>query len=173
VSITTVVVTMGSGQLAIAGLVGRESVEVRGRSCPIGYRYRPEALAQPARLEADTLYVAGGLYGNPFALQAVLERADREPGGPAAIVFNGDFHWLDIDPDDFRAISQMVLAHHATKGNVEAELASDEDAGCGCAPPTTSATTWWAAPTRSSPGCARPPVGSPSWCGVWGSCPGT
>ena len=27
------------------------------------------------------------------------------------------------------------LAHHATKGNVEAELASDEDAGCGCACP--------------------------------------
>jgi hypothetical protein len=135
VSITTVVVTMGSGQLAIAGLVGRESVEVRGRSCPIGYRYRPEALAQPARLEADTLYVVGGLYGNPVALEAALERADREPGGPAAIVFNGDFHWLDVDPDDFRAVSQTVLAHHATKGNVEAELASDEDAGCGCAYP--------------------------------------
>jgi hypothetical protein len=110
-------------------------MDVRGRSCPIGYRYRPEALAQPARLEADTLYVVGGLYGNPVALRAVLERADREPGGPAAIVFNGDFHWLDIDPNDFRAISRSVLAHHATKGNVEAELASEEDAGCGCAYP--------------------------------------
>jgi hypothetical protein len=111
-------------------------VEVRGRSCPLGYRYRPEALAQPARLEADTLYVVGGLYGNPVALDAVLERADRETGGPAAVVFNGDFHWLDVAPDDFRAVSQAVLAHHAIKGNVEAELASeDEDAGCGCAYP--------------------------------------
>jgi hypothetical protein len=111
-------------------------VEVRGRSCPIGYRYQPEALAQPARLEADTLYVVGGLYGNLLALRALLERADRESGGLAAVVFNGDFHWLDVDPDDFRAISQAVLAHHATKGNVEAELASeDEDAGCGCAYP--------------------------------------
>jgi hypothetical protein len=107
-------------------------VEVRGRSCPIGYRYQPEVLAQAARLEADTLYVVGGLYGNLVALRAVLERADREPGGPAAVVFNGDFHWLDVDPDDFRAVSQAVLARHATKGNVEAELGSEDDGGCGC-----------------------------------------
>jgi len=110
-------------------------MEVRGRTCPLTYRYQPEALAQPAHLEADTLYVVGGLYGNPAALQTLLERADREPDGPPAIVFNGDVHWLDIDPDDFRTISETVLAHHATKGNVEAELASDEDAGCGCAYP--------------------------------------
>jgi hypothetical protein len=110
-------------------------MDPRGRCCPLAYRYQPEALAQPAQLAADTLYVVGGLYGNLAALQAVLERADREPGGPATIVFNGDFHWLDLDPEDFHAISQTVLAHHATKGNVEAELAADEDAGCGCAYP--------------------------------------
>jgi hypothetical protein len=50
-------------------------------------------------------------------------------------VFNGDFHWLDTDPEDFVAISHAVLAHHAIRGNVEAELASEEDAGCGCAYP--------------------------------------
>jgi hypothetical protein len=53
-------------------------------------------------------------------------------------VFNGDFHWLDVDPEDFRAISETVLAHNATRGNVETELASegsDGDAGCGCAYP--------------------------------------
>ena len=111
-------------------------MEVPGRSCPVAYRYQPEALAQPARLEADTLYIVGCLYGNSGALQALLERADREPGGPATIVFNGDVHWLDVDPDDFQAISETVLAHHAIKGNVEAELAaSDEGAGCGCAYP--------------------------------------
>ena len=110
-------------------------MEVPGRSCPVAYQYQPEALAQPARLEADTLYVVGGLYGNSGALQALLERADREPGGPPTIVFNGDVHWLDVDPDDFQAISETVLAHHAIKGNVEAELASDEDVGCGCAYP--------------------------------------
>jgi hypothetical protein len=111
-------------------------VDPRGRSCSLAYRYQPEALAQPAQLEADTLYVVGGLYGNPTALAAVLERAHQEPGGPATIVFNGDFHWLDVDPDDFHTISETVLAHHATKGNVEAELAAeDETAGCGCAYP--------------------------------------
>ena len=35
-------------------------MDVRGRSCPIGYRYRPEALAQPARLDADTVYEDAG-----------------------------------------------------------------------------------------------------------------
>jgi hypothetical protein len=111
-------------------------MDPRGRSCPLAYRYQPEALAGPARLEADTLYVVGGLYGNLAALHAVLERADREPGGPATLVFNGDFHWLDVAPEDFEAISETVLAHHATKGNVEAELAAEDDAaGCGCAYP--------------------------------------
>jgi hypothetical protein len=117
---------------------GREALDPRGRVCPLPYRYRPEALARPAQLTADSLYVVGGLYGNPVALAAVLERAAGEPGGPATVVFNGDFHWLDVDPEDFQAISETVLAHHATKGNVEAELAaegSDEDAGCGCAYP--------------------------------------
>jgi hypothetical protein len=46
---------------------GRSTVEVPGRSCPLTYRYQPEALAQPAQLEADTLCVVGGLYGNPAA----------------------------------------------------------------------------------------------------------
>jgi hypothetical protein len=50
-------------------------------------------------------------------------------------VFNGDVHWLDVDPDDFQAISDTVLAHHAIKGNIEAELAADADSGCGCAYP--------------------------------------
>jgi hypothetical protein len=118
------------------GRKGEEDVDPRGRVCPLAYRYQPEALAQPAQLEADTLYVVGGLYGNPDALAAVLERAHQEPGGPATVVFNGDFHWLDVDPDDFRAISETVLAHHATRGNVEAELAAEDDtAGCGCAYP--------------------------------------
>jgi len=104
----------------------------------LAYWYQPDVLARPAQLEADTLFVVGGLYANPSALHAVLQRADQEPGGRTRVVFNGDFHWLDVDPDDFQAISETVLAHHATKGNVEAELAfggSAEDAGCGCAYP--------------------------------------
>jgi hypothetical protein len=101
----------------------------------MSYRYQPEALAQPAQLSASTLYVVGGLYGNPDALRAVLERADREPDATTAVVFNGDFHWLDLDQGDFEEITRTVLSHHAIKGNVEAELASAEDDGCGCAYP--------------------------------------
>jgi hypothetical protein len=110
-------------------------MSIRGRACPVSYRYRPEALAQPVQLSAETLYVVGGLYGNPAALRAVLQRGDREADGPPAIVFNGDFHWLDVDPEDFATISESILAHHASAGNVEAELAADQDAGCGCGYP--------------------------------------
>ena len=51
-------------------------MDPRGRSCPLAYRYQPEALAQPAQLEPDTLYVVGGLYGNLAALRTVLVGPD-------------------------------------------------------------------------------------------------
>ena len=74
----------------------------------------------------------------------MLERVAHEPGGPATIVFNGDFHWLDVDPEDFRAISQAVPAHHAIKGNVEAELTSRGPTRMrGVAAPTLTLKRWW------------------------------
>ncbi len=80
------------------------------------------------------LHVAGGLYGNPQALEALLELAATEPG--ARLVFNGDFNWFDVDTEDFRAINTAVLGHFATRGNVETELAQPgQDAGCGCGYP--------------------------------------
>jgi hypothetical protein len=107
-----------------------------GRTCPLAHRYGPEELATAAAFACETLYVVGGLYGNGVALEAVLERADRERHAPAAIVFNGDFHWLDVDADEFRRVTDQVLSHHAMKGNVEAGLAAAaDDAGCGCAYP--------------------------------------
>jgi len=69
-------------------------LEARGRSCPLSYRYQPEALAQPAQLEADTFFVVGGLYGNPVALAAALERAADEPGGPAATTAGDLLDWF-------------------------------------------------------------------------------
>jgi len=106
-----------------------------GRNCPLAYRYSPRVFDRPPQLEASTLYVIGGLYGNPEALAAALALAAREPH-PATIVFNGDFHWFDVDSRDFAAISEAVLAHAALRGNVETEIAVDEsDAGCGCAYP--------------------------------------
>jgi hypothetical protein len=107
-----------------------------GRSCPIAYRYSPEELATASVFACDSLYVAGGLYGNTVALECVLERVETERHGSAAVVFNGDFHWLDVDADEFRRVTEQVLAHYAISGNVEAELAATtDDAGCGCAYP--------------------------------------
>ena len=105
-----------------------------GRACPVGYRYGANALRAQPSVEADTIYVAGGLYGNPFALEALLGLVAGEPG--ARLVFNGDFNWFDTGSEDFRRINEAVLAHGATRGNVETELARPaQDAGCGCAYP--------------------------------------
>jgi len=106
-----------------------------GRSCPLHYRYSPQALAHAPDFQAATLYVIGGLYGNVPALEAVLDLAAREPA-PVTLAFNGDFNWFNIDDAGFRAINGEVLRHHALRGNVETEIASnDESAGCGCGYP--------------------------------------
>ncbi|OGA30332.1 MAG: hypothetical protein A3F77_05145 [Betaproteobacteria bacterium RIFCSPLOWO2_12_FULL_67_28] len=109
--------------------------EAPGRSCPVPYRYGAPALAACAAFEVETLWVAGGLYGNRFALARLLELFDAESGSKA-LVFNGDFHWFDCDGADFAAIDEAVGRHRATRGNVETELAgADAGAGCGCAYP--------------------------------------
>ena len=55
-----------------------------GRSCPTRYRYAPSVLARTPDLYADTLLVAGGLYGNAQALERILDLAAAEPGGATA-----------------------------------------------------------------------------------------
>jgi hypothetical protein len=109
-----------------------------GRTCPLHYRYPARIFARPPEVSCDVLYVVGGLYGNEPALDAVLDLYERERG-PKRLVFNGDFHWFDVDPARFERVSQRVLEHLALRGNVETELAvaADEssDAGCGCAYP--------------------------------------
>jgi len=108
---------------------------VAGRSCPADYRYGATALARAAELEVESVWIAGGLYGNGFALHALLEAFDAERG-KKALVFNGDFHWFDIAARDFAAIDEAVRRHHGLRGNVETELSRpDAGAGCGCAYP--------------------------------------
>ena len=107
-------------------------------SCPIDYHYGARALDRAPDFSAGTLYVVGGLYGNPEALEAVLEMKAREErtGGPVRLVFNGDFNWFDADPATFGQVNQAVLEHDAIQGNVEAELSREGDHGdCGCAYP--------------------------------------
>lgn len=109
--------------------------EAPGRHCPVSYRYGAGAFAGAPAVETETLWVAGGLYGNRFALERLLEMFDAERGA-GALVFNGDFHWFDADADDFAAIDAARRRYRATRGNVETELARPAaGAGCGCAYP--------------------------------------
>jgi hypothetical protein len=106
---------------------------IPGRGCPLSYRYDAARAFSRPELQVDTLWVAGGVYGNPFALQRLLELYDAEPGSKA-LVFNGDFHWFDVD--DFLRINESVLQHVALRGNVETEISAPaQDAGCGCGYP--------------------------------------
>jgi hypothetical protein len=106
-----------------------------GRTCPISYRYGAGVFARIPDLQVETLWVAGGLYGNPHALERLLELYEEEPGSKA-LVFNGDFHWFDVQEKQFRKIDLGVRNFYATRGNVETELASPADgAGCGCGYP--------------------------------------
>jgi hypothetical protein len=109
-----------------------------GRLCPFDYNYAPSEFARAAEFEAETLYVVGGLYGNLAALDTIKAMANAEH---AEIVFNGDFHWFDAEPEWFAEIERGVRPHRALRGNVETEIAREGDigAGCGCAyPPSVS-----------------------------------
>ena len=106
-----------------------------GRFCPAGYGYSASVFSRTSDIEAETLYIVGGLYGNDFALDALHDMAAAE-SGPVSIIFNGDFNWFNIRPGSFSGINGRVLQHTALRGNVETEIANDdEDAGCGCAYP--------------------------------------
>jgi hypothetical protein len=109
-----------------------------GRLCPAQYGYARDAFAGAPVGRADTVYVAGGLYGNLEALDVVeaMAQRDQRDGQRVAIVFNGDFHWFDAEPGWFAAVNDRVLRWTPTLGNVEAELAAPSPAaGCGCGYP--------------------------------------
>lgn len=105
-----------------------------GRVCPQDYYYGAGSLSRVAEVEATTLYIVGGLYGNRPALDAIELLAGSER---ATLVFNGDFHWFDRNAVNFADVNHRVLRHHALRGNVETELsrAAELGAGCGCAYP--------------------------------------
>ncbi len=78
----------------------------------------------------------GGLYGNPFAAEALNELISQEKTEPL-VVLNGDVHWFDRTPETFAATEQAVGDHVLLLGNVEEELIRTDDVGvgCGCAYP--------------------------------------
>lgn len=115
--------------------MNHDDASTPGRSCPLRYRYSPQAIAAAPTRQANILYVVGGLYGNLPALEEI-ERMAAAEAGPVTLCFNGDFNWFNVDDESYCAINQRVLQHQATLGNVEAELSSaSDDAGCGCAYP--------------------------------------
>lgn len=111
-----------------------------GRVCPVDYHIPPNAFAGEAEHSCDTLYVVGGLYGNPFALEAV-KRMVAEESGETLVLFNGDMHWFDKTAENFAALEAAVAEAGSNfiplVGNVEAELRRQVDVGvgCGCAYP--------------------------------------
>jgi hypothetical protein len=121
---------------ALPSLLRARAGAPAGRMCPADYRYSPTILDRAPDFAADILYVVGGLYGNLAALKKIEWLACRERQ-PVAIVFNGDFHWFDAEPDWYAAIEKGVARHRAIRGNVETEIArvGDIGAGCGCAYP--------------------------------------
>ena len=60
-----------------------------GRVCPVDYRLASDAFAGDPEVACDVLYVVGGLYGNPFALDAV-DRLVAAEQGDVRVVLNGD-----------------------------------------------------------------------------------
>jgi hypothetical protein len=92
-----------------------------GRSCPLHYRYAPTVFATRATVTCEVLYVVGGVYGNPLALNAVFAAFAVE-AGTKHLIFNGDFNWFNVDPEQFQRLNAQVLHWPATRGNVETEL---------------------------------------------------
>jgi len=106
-----------------------------GRSCPLDYQLPADSFAGTSLFSCDSLYVVGGLYGNEQALAALQRRLLREP--EARVVFNGDAHWFDCEPEVFRRIEAQIAQYSLLRGNVETELGRQENSahGCGCAYP--------------------------------------
>jgi hypothetical protein len=120
-----------------------------GRFCPPHYGYGPKKLAQYPTEDADTVLIAGGVYGNLEALDAIERRYAQERAlagstGRVRVVFNGDFHFFNATPDAWDAVNTRIRTAQpdgwsASLGNVEFEAAQlggpELAAGCGCAYP--------------------------------------
>jgi predicted phosphodiesterase len=112
-----------------------------GRFCPPDYRIDSKSFVRsPTTLSFDVLYVVGGLYGNTEALNLICDAFDKEPSKKKGMVFNGDFHWFDVQPKEFLAIEARTTSYMRLRGNVETELArivaeGEDDIGCGCGYP--------------------------------------
>ncbi|WP_165055290.1 MULTISPECIES: arsenosugar biosynthesis radical SAM (seleno)protein ArsS [unclassified Adlercreutzia] len=116
--------------------VKRRLFKDAGRACPVDYRIASDAFAGVPQVRCEVLYVVGGLYGNPFALDAIDALVEAE-GQNTLVVLNGDVHWFDKTAENFAAVERRIERYVPLVGNVEAELRRQVDVGvgCGCAYP--------------------------------------
>ena len=117
----------------------RRNFKDAGRACPVDYHLDESVFIDDPQVSCEVLYVVGGLYGNPFALDAIEAMVAGEPTAPL-VVFNGDIHWFDKNADNFMNIERRIDRPNwiPLVGNVEAELRRETDigVGCGCAYPS-------------------------------------
>lgn len=103
-----------------------------GRICPIDYKIDSKLFKNINNINYETIYIAGGIYGNYFALKSLVEMAKKDN---AFIILNGDYHWFDYDYYSFLCIEDIIKDYMVLNGNVEKELLRNESTGCGCAYP--------------------------------------
>ena len=103
--------------------------------CDLSYRYTPETIgATPTELAtSSTIYVIGGLYGNRYNLEGILNLAEQEQEHPQ-LIFNGDFNFFNYEEEDFISINNTVRLFTATKGNIEDVISKSRPDlfDCGC-----------------------------------------
>lgn len=96
-----------------------------GRSCPLDYRYHPASLCEePVPVNEDVLYIIGGLYGNPLALDEIenMARAEERQGRSPKLAFNGDFNWFNAGDELFRDINSRAAEGSAAEGVINWQL---------------------------------------------------
>lgn len=173
--------TMRAIQRSVRGLSSSAGALDSGRFCPPYYGYGAKKLAACATDEADTLLVAGGVYGNLEALDAIerryqQERAELGAGGRVRVVFNGDFNFFNATPDAWNAVNRRIYAAapdgwSASLGNVEFEAAqlggSELAGGCGCAYPENVSDETVSRSNQIVQLLVRAAAEAPSWSREW------
>lgn len=114
------------GGVATQGIMGREGAD--------DYAIPQDVWDAPSFISCDVLISAGGVYGNPFAMQTIsrMAEAERSRGADVCVVYNGDYHWFDGTADNFCNIERLLEGCIPLNGNVECELARIKECGVGC-----------------------------------------
>ena len=118
-----------SGGVATPGIKGRVGAD--------DYAIDPSEWDKDPIAVCDTLYSVGGVYGNLEAMKTVREMVAAEEG-EVCVVYNGDYHWFDGTAENFQEVERLLEGYIPMNGNVEFELAREQECGvgCGCSYPT-------------------------------------